>query len=74
MEGLEGLADYATAMFSLIFYMPAILLWLATILVGAALGWKPPLWGASATRREEICASTFVKGLSIFLLHIGWLA
>src|SRR5437588_10503735 len=40
MEGLEGLADYATAMFSLIFYLPAILLWLATILVGAALGWK----------------------------------
>ena len=40
MQGLEGLADYATAMFSLILYLPAILLWLATILVGAALGWK----------------------------------
>lgn len=40
MEGLEGLADYATAMFSLFFYLPAILLWLATILAGAALGWK----------------------------------
>ncbi len=40
MEGLEGLADYATAMFSLVFYLPAILLWLATILVGTALGWK----------------------------------
>src|SRR6266849_8528144 len=40
MQGLEGLADYATAMLSFIFYLPAILLWLATILVGAALGWK----------------------------------
>lgn len=40
MQGVEGLADYATAMFSLIFYLPAILLWLATILFGAALGWK----------------------------------
>jgi hypothetical protein len=34
------LADYATTMFSLVLYLPAILLWLATILVGAALGWK----------------------------------
>ncbi len=40
IQGLEGLADYATAMFSLVLYLPAILLWLATILVGAALGWK----------------------------------
>jgi hypothetical protein len=38
--GLEGLADYATSMLSLFFYLPAILLWLATILVGASLGWR----------------------------------
>ena len=38
--GLEGLANYATSMLGLFFYLPAILLWLATILVGAALGWK----------------------------------
>ena len=38
--GLEGLANYATSMLSLVFYLPAILLWLATILVGASLGWK----------------------------------
>jgi hypothetical protein len=38
--GLEGLADYATSMLSFVFYLPAILLWLVTILVGAALGWK----------------------------------
>ncbi|HKR84648.1 MAG TPA: DUF4349 domain-containing protein [Terriglobales bacterium] len=40
MLGLEGLANYATSMFSLFFYLPAILLWLVTILVGAAVGWK----------------------------------
>jgi Domain of unknown function (DUF4349) len=40
MVGLEGLADYATTMFSLVFYLPAILLWLATILIGAAIGRK----------------------------------
>jgi len=40
MQGLEGLADYASSMFSLLFYLPAILLWLATILAGAFLGWK----------------------------------
>ena len=38
--GLEGLANYATSMLSLVFYLPAILLWLVTILVGASLGWK----------------------------------
>jgi len=40
MQGLEGLADYATSMFSFVCYLPAILLWLATILGGTALGWK----------------------------------
>jgi hypothetical protein len=40
MQGVEGLADYASAMFSFFFYLPAILLWLATILAGTALGWK----------------------------------
>jgi len=40
IQGLEGLADYATSMFSFVCYLPAILLWLATILGGAALSWK----------------------------------
>lgn len=39
-EGLEGVADYVATMTSLVFYLPAILLWLATILVGAAIGWR----------------------------------
>jgi len=40
MQGLEGLVDYASAIFALVFYLPAILLWLATILAGAFFGWK----------------------------------
>jgi len=40
MQGLEGLVDYASAMFALVFYLPAILLWRETILAGAFFGWK----------------------------------
>ena len=39
-QGLEGLANYATSMLGLLFYFPSILLWLATILIVAAFGWK----------------------------------
>lgn len=44
-SGLEGLANYATSMLGLLFYLPAILLWLATVLVVAALGWKALRFG-----------------------------
>jgi len=58
MQGLEGLADYASAMFSLVFYLPAILLWLATILAGAFVGWKLLRFGAraifTATNSERV--------------------
>jgi uncharacterized protein DUF4349 len=43
-DGLDGLGDYASAMTSFLFYLPAVLLWLATILVGAALGWRLVRW------------------------------
>jgi Domain of unknown function (DUF4349) len=39
-EGLDGLGDYLATMTSLVFYLPTVLLWLATILIGAALGWR----------------------------------
>lgn len=39
-DGLQGLASYASTMIGFLFYMPAVILWLATILIGAALGWK----------------------------------
>ncbi len=43
-QGLEGLGDYAATMASFVFYLPAILLWLVTILIGAALGWRVLRW------------------------------
>lgn len=45
-DGLDGLGDYLAAMASLLFYLPSILLWLATILAGAALGWRILRWAA----------------------------
>jgi Domain of unknown function (DUF4349) len=42
--GLEGLIDYSTSVLSFFFYLPAILLWMATILVGAAIGWRVLRW------------------------------
>ena len=42
--GLEGLIDYSTSILSFFFYLPAILLWMATILVGAAIGWRVLRW------------------------------
>jgi hypothetical protein len=43
-EGLDGLGDYLATMTWLAFSLPAILLWLATILIGAALGWQILRW------------------------------
>ena len=58
-EGLQSLGDYATAMTSFAFYLPSILLWLATILVGAAIGWRILRWAAQAVfgfRKAEVVA------------------
>ncbi len=43
-EGLEGLANYASAMTVFVFFLPTLLLWLATILAGAALMWRLLRW------------------------------
>jgi len=39
-EGLQALGNYALAMTDFVFMLPAVLLWLVTIVVGAAIGWK----------------------------------
>jgi hypothetical protein len=44
-EGIDGVGDYAASMAWFVFYVPAILLWLATILIGAALAWRILRWG-----------------------------
>jgi hypothetical protein len=43
-RGLDSVADYGASMSSFLFYLPTVLLWLATILVGAALGWRILRW------------------------------
>jgi hypothetical protein len=43
-EGLDGLGGYAASMASFVFLLPTILLWLFTILAGAAIGWRILRW------------------------------
>jgi len=43
-DGLESLATYAATMISILFYLPAVMLWVATILIGTILGWKMLRW------------------------------
>jgi hypothetical protein len=43
-DGLDAVAGYAGAMTSFFFYLPAVLLWMITIVVGAAAGWKVLRW------------------------------
>jgi hypothetical protein len=43
-EGLDGLAEYVSSMTAFVFLLPAVFLWLATILAGAALAWRGLRW------------------------------
>jgi Domain of unknown function (DUF4349) len=45
-EGLDGLGSYVAAMVSFCFYLPTVLLWLMTILIGSAIGWRILRWSA----------------------------
>jgi Domain of unknown function (DUF4349) len=47
-EGLGGLAGYAASMTAFLFYLPTVLLWLFTILIGAAIGWRILRWAGKA--------------------------
>ncbi len=47
-EGLDGLGDYAASMTVFVFYLPTVLLWLFTILAGAAIGWRILRWAGRA--------------------------
>ena len=47
-QGLDSIAGYASAMASFLFYLPTVLLWLATILIGAAIGWRVLRWAGKA--------------------------
>jgi len=45
-DGLDGLANYASAIIAFLFFLPTILLWLATVVTGCALTWKLLRWVA----------------------------
>jgi hypothetical protein len=47
-EGVDGLGDYAASMTAFVLYLPTVLLWLFTILSGAAIGWRILRWVARA--------------------------
>jgi Domain of unknown function (DUF4349) len=60
-DGLDGLGDYVGTMTAVAFYLPAILLWLGTILTAAAIGWRVLRWAARmifATRKAAPSNST----------------
>jgi hypothetical protein len=43
-NGLDALADYATTMAAILFYVPVILAWSLTILFAAVIGWRALRW------------------------------
>lgn len=43
-DGLESVATYATAMITILFYLPAVVLWVGTILLGIIVSWKIVRW------------------------------
>ena len=43
-DGLDAVASYGVAMISIVFYLPAVLLWMVTLVVGGAVGWKLLRW------------------------------
>jgi hypothetical protein len=47
-QGLDSVGDYAATMAAFLFYLPTVLLWLATILICAAAGWRTLRWAGKA--------------------------
>jgi hypothetical protein len=43
-DGLASLATYATAMMTILFYLPAVVLWTGTAFITAVFGWRVVLW------------------------------
>jgi len=43
-DGLESVADYATVMVGILFYLPATLLWVGTIILAIVVGWRTLRW------------------------------
>ena len=58
-DGLDGVASYASTMTAVLFLLPAVALWLATLAAGGAITWRLLRWVAKrwfGWRRTEIPA------------------
>ncbi len=44
-DGLDAVGNYGTAMISILFYLPSVLLWVGTILLVILGSWRVVLWG-----------------------------
>jgi hypothetical protein len=56
-EGLDGLANYASTMIEFVFFLPTVLLWFATITLGAALGWRVLRWVGRRAFKPKMAAT-----------------
>lgn len=45
-DGLDGLANYFSSITAFVFFLPTILLWAATIMLGGAVAWRALRWVA----------------------------
>ena len=43
-DGLDGVATYVSTMIAIVFFLPTIILWLVTIVIVCAVGWKTLRW------------------------------
>jgi uncharacterized protein DUF4349 len=43
-DGLDGVATYVSTMIAVVFFLPTIILWLVTIVIVCAVGWKTLRW------------------------------
>ena len=58
-DGLDSVATYASTMTTILFYMPAVLLWAGTILITIVTGWRVTQWIGKrwfAARTEPVSA------------------
>ena len=63
-RGIESVGDYAASMASFLFYLPSILLWLVTILIGAAVGWRVLRWAGRVLFRARSVNAAIPESIS----------
>jgi hypothetical protein len=56
-DGLDGLANYVSTMTAIVFYLPTLALWLTTIMVAGAVGWRILRWAGRRAFGARITAT-----------------